>query len=133
MKTIADALVLIIENDLLVALEIEQALKTFGFRHFHIGGNCTYAITWLESRSPTVSIIDGQLQDRHCSELFAILRQRRLPFVAYCADCQSAAITHGAPGGQWLLKPAHPELLVRAVDLALASRQSPLSHVSPKG
>ena len=123
MTAIADAVVLIIENDLIVSLEIERVLRTAGFCHFHIGGNCSYALSWLADHSPTVCIIDAHSSDRGSCEVFAVLRQRRLPFVAYSADYQSASVTHGARGGQWLLKPAHPELLVRAVDIALASRE----------
>jgi hypothetical protein len=60
---------------------------------------------------------------RGSCEVFAVLRRRRVPFVAYSADYQSASIIHGARGGQWLLKPAHPELLLRAVDIAVACRE----------
>ncbi len=123
MTAMADAVVLIIENDLLVALEIERVLRTAGFCHFHIGGNCSYALSWLTNNSPDVCIIDAHSRDRGSCEVFAVLRQRRLPFVAYSEDYQFASVTHGARGGQWLLKPAHPKLLVRAVDIALASRE----------
>jgi DNA-binding NtrC family response regulator len=123
MTAIADEVVLIIENDLIVALEIEQVLRTGGFCHFHIGGNCTYALSWLADHSPIVCIIDAHSSDGGSCEVFAVLRRRRVPFVAYSADYQSASKIHGARGGQWLLKPAHPELLLRAVDIAVACRE----------
>jgi hypothetical protein len=64
MTAMADAVVLINESDLIVSLEIERVLRTAGFCHFHIGGNCTYALSWLTNHSPIVCVIDAHSSDR---------------------------------------------------------------------
>ncbi len=113
--------VLILENDLLVANEVEEVLRRAGFSNLHLGGNCQYALTWLKANTPVIAIVDPQLTDGRCREVFEILRERQVPFVVYSHDYLSTVERHHARGGQWVLKPAAKEVLARVIDVALAS------------
>lgn len=113
--------VLILENDLLVANEVEDVLRHAGFSNVHIGGNCRYALTWLATKTPVMAIVDPQLTDGRCREVFEVLRERRVPFVVYSHDYLSTVERHNARGGQWVLKPAAKEVLARVIDVAVAT------------
>jgi DNA-binding response OmpR family regulator len=113
--------VLLLENDLLIAHEVEHCLRQAGFIDVHVGGNCTYAMTWLATHTPALAIVDPHLADGRCREVFELLRSKSVPFIVYAHDYVTTIKRHDARGGQWVLKPASREVLLRAVDTAFSS------------
>ena len=116
--------ILLLENDLLIANEVEDTLRQAGFTRVHIGGNCSYALDWLAKNTPLLAIVDPQMADGRCREVFDVLRKRKVPFVVYSHDYISTLERHDARGGQWVLKPAANEVLLRVMDIAIASAQA---------
>jgi ActR/RegA family two-component response regulator len=115
-----EASVLLLENDLIVAHQVEGILRHIGLSDISLGGSCEYALTWLASRTPTIAIVDPRLKDGRCGEVFEILRRRGVGFIAFGDDLVTAVERNNAVGGRWVAKPANVDVLTVAIRNALS-------------
>ncbi|MBI1182139.1 MAG: response regulator [Alphaproteobacteria bacterium] len=106
--------VLIVEDEALVALEIEEALTDAGFAVAGVFGSTEDALGFLKDGSADVAVLDANLRGRSVAPVAERLGELRIPFVAisgYSAD-QLGPWLGGAP---LLGKPFDEERLVAEV------------------
>jgi DNA-binding response OmpR family regulator len=72
---------LILEDEVLIAMDHQFNAERAGFKSVTIISSCATAHVWLSSNSPSVALLDVQLQDGSCSEVAVLLRERGIPFV----------------------------------------------------
>lgn len=105
--------VLILEDEPLIAVDLEYTLNTAGHA-VHICSSCSEALTWLERKKPSVALLDVHLKDGPATEVASRLKLMGIPFIV----CTGRDRT-GAPDiflkGSWLSKPCPPELLLKKV------------------
>jgi DNA-binding response OmpR family regulator len=121
---------LILEDQALIAMDVEYALQNAGF-DVHIRSSCSAAEEWLSQNNPQIAVIDITLQDGPCHGIAQILTQRQVPFLVHSGD--NASLDQGTPfeAGHWLSKPSSSDQIVswaqQAIRTELAQDQAPAS------
>jgi DNA-binding response OmpR family regulator len=112
--------ILIVENEPLIAMDIEVMLIDAGVQAVHHVQSCQEALDWLSDNSPEVVILDLHLRDGPGTVVAEALHARAIPFIVYSGDTIMSAglsgVTNGAP---WLAKPCTPDELAAAIRVAL--------------
>src|SRR5918998_4306378 len=75
--------VLVAEDEAIIALELEGSLKAAGFDIAGPFATCAAAEGWLKTGRPAAAILDNTLKDGPCDKLAADLKARRVPIVIY--------------------------------------------------
>jgi CheY-like chemotaxis protein len=114
--------VLVVEDEFLIALDLELLLKAHGWRVLGPVASVAAALRLLDSAAPDVALLDLNLRSELVTPVAEALQARDIPFVLASAYDQSAW-----PQGATALaqvpnvgKPAHPHRLL--VALAQAAR-----------
>ena len=114
-------LVLILEDETMIAMMIEDELVDAGYDVAGPFATCNGAFAWLSTNTPDLAVLDTQLQDGSCRDLAVELRRRGIPFVVY-----SGAIDTDVPelaGAPWVEKPALGKTLLDALTQAITSSE----------
>lgn len=116
--------ILLLEDEILIALDVEYALEGAGFTRLNSFSRCDQAIFYLQDTTPDAALVDLHLQDGISREVVSILHERGVPFVVY-SGMPCLPEEHGQIylEGQWLQKPATPEQLVAAINECLNKRE----------
>ncbi len=106
---------MLVEDEALIALDLQDALQDAGYR---IGGpfsTCSAALDWLRTFTPSVAILDAVVRDGPCREIAHELTRRAVPFLVYSGhrEREGALAWGGAP---WIEKPVGSSALVEACD-----------------
>lgn len=113
--------ILILEDEALIALDVERALTEIEPGSVTTIASCAAALKWLAKNTPDVAIIDIFLLDGECIEIAEILIERDVPFVVHSARRK---VTHDSHRiflrGIWIPKPAVPNDLVQTVEAHLS-------------
>ncbi|MEX0406784.1 response regulator [Aquibium sp. LZ166] len=72
---------LLLEDEMLIALDFEDALLAQGFTSVMTFAEVQHARTWLETETPGVAIIDLHLRDGSSLELVGTLKSRGVPII----------------------------------------------------
>jgi DNA-binding response OmpR family regulator len=108
--------VLILEDEAIIAMDLEATLTDAGF---DIVGNfqtCAAGIEWLGSNHADVAIMDMSLHDGDCDEVARRLVEKGIPFVVFSGSSpESVAVDPVLLTGCWLEKPAPGATIVEAV------------------
>lgn len=113
--------VLLLEDEPLIAMDIELALKAEGF-DVSSAMSCFEASLWLNQYRPDIVVVDIELQDGTCTDVAIRLLKNDIPFIVYSGDRQSFHVDTPFAQGTWIGKPAPPEDIVHALKVALAGR-----------
>ena len=119
--------VLVLEDEMLIALDLSMVLEDCGHQPFHATG-VSQALGWLADAETvvTAAILDIDLGRETCFPVADALAQRGIPFIFHSAQLthhQSSMMQHGAPA---VAKPAPAERVVRAaLDWRAACDRSP--------
>lgn len=116
-------LVLVVEDEPLVALHVQDLLEKAGASVLLA---YTLATARIHARHPDLSaaVLDHGLKTGDTSEICTILKGRQIPFVVYSGydhmrgDCAEAELVH---------KPASPHVLVARLASALAEQRPALN------
>jgi CheY-like chemotaxis protein len=116
-------LVLVVEDEPLVALHVQEFLKRAGARVLLAHALPTARV---HARHPALSaaVLDHGLKKNDTSEIYTILKERRIPFVLYSGysnihgDCADGELVH---------KPAPPHVLVTTLAGMLGEERGPLN------
>jgi DNA-binding response OmpR family regulator len=107
-------LVLVLEDEALIALNLQDELQDAGYAVAGPFTTCAAALEWLRTETPDVAILDAALRDGPCREIALELTRREVPFLIYSGhheDCEFLAEFHHIT---WIEKPVPSEVLVRA-------------------
>jgi DNA-binding response OmpR family regulator len=110
----SQALVLLLEDEAVIAIDLQDELQDAGFQVAGPFTTCVAALEWLQSRTPQAAILDTLLKDGPCREIAIELERRRVPFVIYSGVQEDDQLAAEFPHVTWIEKPASPEILVQA-------------------
>jgi DNA-binding response OmpR family regulator len=111
--------VLVLEDQAIIAIDIEDILTEAGFQVAAIISSGARALAWLESHRPDVVIVDVELDDGPCIEVAKALVSKSIPFVVFSANMPSAALDPVFSKGRWVEKPAACREVVSALGAAV--------------
>jgi DNA-binding response OmpR family regulator len=114
--------ILVIEDEPLVALDVQQAFEDAGATVV-VARTLAAALLAVEDSSVSAAIVDHALGDGDSSEICERLKERSVPFVIYSGF---AHLDGACAEAKHVNKPASPSVLVATVTGLLASR--PVSH-----
>ena len=121
-RPLSGRIILIIEDEPLIALDIKDAFEDAGAIAI-IARTLTAALVEVEEPSLSAAIVDFALSDEDSSMLCERLTARNIPFVTYSGSSQLDA---ARSAGTHVNKPASASVLVATVVGLLASR--PISN-----
>ena len=78
--------VLVAEDEILIAMEIERALASSGFEVLGPVGSVEEALQLLHRERPDAAVLDVTLRDGKVTAVAALLRSRDVPFVLASAE-----------------------------------------------
>ena len=120
-------LVLLVEDEALIALALADDLETAGYQvagPFHRSSD---TLSWLEHQTPDVAIIDVHLRDGSSIELARVLRERGVPFVVFSGERRSGQFDDAFGASRWLSSAARRSRGDSSITAATASRVNPSS------
>ena len=118
---VAPATILLLEDEPLIAMDIESTLIDAGFTVIALR-TVSAAQLWLAGNRPDSAIIGMVLIDGSCQGIAADLAARAIPFVVHSGKDMSSDIPAAFTNGIWLDKPADMVGLVDALRQAMTPR-----------
>jgi DNA-binding response OmpR family regulator len=112
---------LIVEDVALIGMALESYLEDQGFDCVAVCSSGE-ALAWLETRSPSVAILDYMLEDGPCTPLVSALRARRVPFLVYSGFPAPPASSELGEV-RWIGKPADRAALLGAIAQLVSASQ----------
>ncbi|GGD28761.1 response regulator [Aureimonas glaciei] len=108
--------VLLLEEEALVAMDLEFNLVRSGLVVAGVFSRCSEALEWLSSNTPDAVIMDVRLRDGSCEGLAIALHARGIPFVVHSSICRrDVEIANAFSKGRCVHKPCDPDRLAHAV------------------
>ena len=110
---------LIVEDEVLVGMDVEEALRGAGFDVRWVA-SAQSASSVLATTRPDVVVLDVVLREMHCARLAQELKGRRIPFVVHSGYSHREASGH-LKDVPWVEKPAEMSSLLTAVNAAMSA------------
>ena len=110
-----EARILIVEDEVLLAMDLEERLKREGCEVIGLASREAKALEFLERRQPDAVVLDLNLHGKVPAKLAEILVARQIPFVivtGYGSRQFDVPALHGAPR---LHKPVNMKDLIRVL------------------
>ncbi|MDB5596315.1 MAG: response regulator receiver protein [Hyphomicrobiales bacterium] len=109
-------LVLVVEDEILIAMEVEAVLLDGGFRVLGPAASVEEALALLTAQPPDAAVLDVNLRGELVSPVAEILRYRSIPFIVTSAHERPDEVAGSAVAGvPHLGKPTSPLRLVAAL------------------
>ena len=112
-------LVLILEDEALIALDLQDELRGAGYEVAGPFTTCAVALSWLEMDTPDTAILDAALKDGPCRAI-AQEPSREVPFLIYSGYHQDRQLVAEFPHTTWIEKPTPSSVLVEACQQLLS-------------
>ena len=109
-------LVLLVEDEALIALALADDLEAAGYRIAGPFHRCSDSLEWLKQHTPDVAIIDIHLRDGVSGELASALRDSDVPFIVFSGEKRDGRVPAAFAGARWLSKPATVGRLIETMD-----------------
>jgi DNA-binding response OmpR family regulator len=106
--------VLILEDEALVALDLQDELRDAGYRVEGPFTTCAAALEWLETATPDTAVLDAALKDGPCRAIAQELTRREVPFLIYSGYHEDRKLLAEFPHVTWIEKPAPSSVLIEA-------------------
>jgi DNA-binding response OmpR family regulator len=106
--------ILIIEDEPMIALDLQDLLEDAGFDVVGVAGKLEKALALIDSTAIDAAIVDANLAGVSSSPAAAALAERRVPFIVlsgYSLKQQEAAF----PKALFIQKPCRPAQLINAL------------------
>jgi DNA-binding response OmpR family regulator len=114
-------LVLLVEDEALVAMNLQDELKETGYAVVGPFDTCAAALAWLETETPDLAVLDTVLKDGTCRALAAELARRDVGFVLWSSHLQDRQTLQEFTDAVWVEKPStHTALLDALASLRIA-------------
>lgn len=105
--------VLIVEDDYMIAIDLERALLGLGCGQAEMVSKCGEALKLVERTDFDLVTVDVKLADTDCDRLVGMLHDRAIPFV-YVSGYEPNSHSY-LPEAPWLSKPLDETELVSAL------------------
>jgi DNA-binding response OmpR family regulator len=106
--------VLLLEDEALIAVDLQDELQDAGFEVAGPFTTCTAALEWLETKTPDAAILDAALKDGPCRKIALELGRREVPFLIYSGYSEDYGLMAEFDHVTWIEKPMPPAVLVQA-------------------
>jgi DNA-binding response OmpR family regulator len=107
-------LVLVLEDEALIALNVQDELQDAGYEVAGPFSTCSAALEWLQTTTPDMAILDATLKDGPCREIALELSRREVPFLIYSGYQEDRQLLSEFDHITWIEKPVPSEVLVQA-------------------
>ncbi len=107
-------LVLILEDEALIALNLQDELQDAGYRIAGPFTTCAAALEWLQTATPDTAILDAALKDGPCREIALELSRRKVRFLIYSGHHEDRQLLAEFDHVTWIEKPVPSSVLVQA-------------------
>ena len=121
-RQLAGRVILVVEDEPLIALDIQQAFENAGARTL-LARTLAAALSAVEDPALSAAIVDHALGDGDSSDICHQLNARNIPFVTYSGFSK---VDGACAGGDHVIKPESTSVLVTTITGLLASR--PISN-----
>jgi len=115
--------VLIIEDELLIALDLKEALIQVGADVVGVAATVEEALVAVAAPGLTAAIVDLRLKGRSVRDAVQILTDRDLPFIFY-SGLEATPTAHSWPKVPLLLKPLPPEQVAEALARTVSAHRN---------
>ena len=115
------ARILIVDDEPMIAIDLESVLLEAGFEIVGIAGNLEKALSIVESGVCDAAVLDANLNGVSAAPIAAALAARGLPFLVlsgYASDQQPEALR----AGRYLQKPANPVQIVKVLNQIVSEK-----------
>jgi DNA-binding response OmpR family regulator len=120
--------ILLMEDEIIIAMDVEDILHGAGFERIETVSSCRAAEEWLTVNDPELVVMDIELTDGDSGAIARSLRGRGIPFIVYTgAQRKIHPDALSFSDGVWLEKPCEPATLLTEVMRCI--RQGPTSIV----
>jgi DNA-binding response OmpR family regulator len=113
-------LVLILEDEAIIALNLQDELQDSGYRVAGPFTSCADALTWLDAETPDVAVLDTMLKDGPCRTIALELSKRAVPFLIYSGHREERDLLPDFDHVTWIEKPVPPSVLIEECKQLLA-------------
>jgi len=113
--------VLVVEDNMVIALGASDILKDNGAEHVHMSGSVADALTILETNTIIFALLDVNLGNQTSLPVAQALADSKIPFVLATGYGDAESITASYPPTIIVKKPFTAERLVKAMASALSS------------
>ncbi|WP_262269986.1 histidine kinase [Microvirga yunnanensis] len=110
----AKPLILLLEDEVLIALTLQDELQDAGFAVAGPFTTCAAALGWLGAATPSMAILDAALKDGPCREIALELSRREVPFLIYSGHQENGQLLAEFQHITWIEKPVPSVVLVQA-------------------
>ncbi|MEF2552350.1 response regulator [Aurantimonas sp. A2-1-M11] len=115
---------LIVEDNMIIALDAEQLLLDHGMAHVFTAANVAEARQFVETESVDVALLDVNLGSETSFSLIAPLNERGVPYVFVTGYGENLDLPPEAGATEAINKPFDAARVIEAVSRALARRQA---------
>jgi DNA-binding response OmpR family regulator len=112
MQTGNGPLVLIVEDEAIIALNLQDELLDSGYTVAGPFTTCAEALSWLRRKTPDVAVLDTVLKDGACHEIALDLARRNVPFLIYSGHREDRELLAEFRHVPWIEKPVPPSVLI---------------------
>jgi DNA-binding response OmpR family regulator len=105
--------VLVLEDEALIALNLQDELQDSGHEVVGPFTDCSAALGWLQTATPDMAILDATLNDGSCHSVAAELSRRRVPFLIYSGHQEDRQLLSEFNHITWIEKPVPSGVLVQ--------------------
>ncbi|HYF55327.1 MAG TPA: response regulator [Salinarimonas sp.] len=120
---------LLAEDQALIAMALEAYLDDVGLAVVGPFRSSVGALAWAEHASPSVALLDFQLDDGPCIELALTLLRRGVPVVIYSGHPRwSASLPTDLDEVEWMEKPVDRDRLLQVLTSLADPRRGRGSH-----
>ncbi|MES0006086.1 response regulator [Mesorhizobium sp. M0062] len=117
--------VVVLEDEPLIALDVEDTLCDAGFNVLAVLPSCSQALEWLQSNSPDVAVLDIELNDGSCEDIARLLYGRDIPFVVHSGSAFDPRYHDRIfQKGTWVSKPGADGDVTNAVAACVRRRSA---------
>jgi DNA-binding response OmpR family regulator len=114
--------VLVLEDEPIVAMDIEATLSDAGFTVPAVIPSVADALKWLDDNAPDVVVLDIHLQDGVCVNVVRRLVEKAVPFVVFTgSNPDQGDVDPVFRAGLWIEKPAPAERIVAVIQELVAA------------
>jgi len=106
-------LVLVLEDEALIALNLQDELQDEGYEVAGPFTDCSAALDWLQTTTPDMAILDATLNDGSCHSVAAELSRRGVPFLIYSGYQEDRQLLAEFRHITWIEKPVPAAVLVQ--------------------
>ena len=113
-------LVVVLEDEAIIALNLQDELQDAGYSVAGPFTTCADALSWLQTNTPDVAILDTVLKDAPCGEVARELASRTVPSLIYSGHSEDRELLPEFHHVRWIEKPVPPSVLIEECKQLLA-------------